>query len=167
VRNETQRLKEGRADFLFSRRALRAAIGWGDTQLKVHLSRLVDLEYLLVHRGGRGQSFVYELLYEKTDGSCFVPGLIDVEDLRTYDSRRSGQDEGRPGVGRPPVGGWSGGGRGEETPPPPAPEAAFLPLVAARFDEALLGGEKEASSYPAAAAKEKSYRPRRYFLRGA
>ena len=29
--------------------------GWSDTQLRVHLERLVDLEYLLVHRGGRGQ----------------------------------------------------------------------------------------------------------------
>ena len=36
--------------------------GWGDTQLRIHLARLVELEYLLVHRGGRGQSFEYELL---------------------------------------------------------------------------------------------------------
>jgi hypothetical protein len=35
---------------------------WGETQLRIHLDRLVALEYLLVHRGGRGQSFVYELL---------------------------------------------------------------------------------------------------------
>ena len=28
---------------------------------KLHLHRLEELEYLLVHRGGRGQSFVYEL----------------------------------------------------------------------------------------------------------
>jgi DNA primase len=166
VTKETERLKKGRADFLFSRRDLRAAAGWGDTQLKVHLSRLVDLEYLLVHRGGRGQSFVYELLYEKTDGSRFVPGLIGIEELRSYDSPRSGQDEGQSGLGRPPVGGWSAPGRTEAAPIPPAPEAAFLPLVAARFDEALLGGEKKVSSYPEA-AKEKSYRPRRYFLRGA
>ena len=26
--------------------------GWGDTQLRVHLGRLVELEYVLVHRGG-------------------------------------------------------------------------------------------------------------------
>ena len=31
---------------------------------KIHLGRLVELEYLLVHRGGRGQSFEYELLYD-------------------------------------------------------------------------------------------------------
>jgi DNA primase len=34
---------------------------WGHTQLKVHLHRLEEFEYLIVHRGGRGQSFVYEL----------------------------------------------------------------------------------------------------------
>jgi hypothetical protein len=169
VTKEAERLKKGRAEFLFSRRDLRAAAGWGDSQLKVHLARLVDLEYLLIHRGGRGQSFVYELLYEGQgkDGSRFVPGLIGIEELRTYDSRRPGQDEGQAGFGRPPVGGWSAPGRTEETPIPPAPEAAFLPLVAARFDEALPGGNGKVSSYPAEAAKEKSYRPRRYFLRGA
>jgi DNA primase catalytic core len=166
VTKETERLKKGRADFLFSRRDLRAAAGWGDTQLKVHLARLVDLEYLLIHRGGRGQSFVYELLYEKTDGSRFVPGLIGIEELCSYDTRRSGQNEEQSGLGRPPVGGWSAPGRTEAAPIPPAPEAAFLPLVAARFDEALLGGNGKVSSYPEA-AKEKSYRPRRYFLRGA
>ena len=28
----------------------------GDTQLRVHLGRLEELEYLLVHLGGRGQA---------------------------------------------------------------------------------------------------------------
>ena len=156
------------SDFRFSRRDVRARTGWGDTQLKIHLNRLVELEYVLVHRGGRGQSVVFELLYEGQgkDGSRFVPGLVDVQSLG-YDAERAGQNEERSGVGRPPVGGWSAPGRGEETSLPPAPEAAFLPLVAARFDEALLGGDAKVSSYPAQAAKEKSFRPRRYFLRGA
>ena len=35
----------------FSRREVRELTGWGDTQLKVHLARLAELEYLLVHRG--------------------------------------------------------------------------------------------------------------------
>ena len=34
---------------------LRALTGWGDTQLKVHLARLAELEYLLVHRVKTGQ----------------------------------------------------------------------------------------------------------------
>ena len=61
---ECERLQMERGDFRFSRRDVRAYTGWGDTQLKVHLHRLEELEYLLVHRGGRGQSFVYELLFD-------------------------------------------------------------------------------------------------------
>ena len=57
-----------RSDFRFSRRDVRAFTEWGDTQLKTHLHRLEELEYLLVHHGGRGQSFVYELLFERQDG---------------------------------------------------------------------------------------------------
>jgi hypothetical protein len=34
----------------FTRRQLREALGFGDTQLKVHLARLVDLELLVLHR---------------------------------------------------------------------------------------------------------------------
>jgi DNA primase len=46
----------------FTRRELREVTKWGDTQLKIHLARLVELEYLLLHRGGRGLTFEYELL---------------------------------------------------------------------------------------------------------
>ncbi|WP_243047372.1 hypothetical protein [Dyella sp. RRB7] len=68
-----------RSDVRFSRREVREATAWGDTQLRVHLDRLVAMEYLLVHRGSRGQSFVYELLYDG-DGSAapYLSGLIDV-----------------------------------------------------------------------------------------
>ena len=61
VRGECQRLKVERNDFRFSRRDVRAHTGWGHTQLKTHLQRLEEMEYLIVHRGGRGQTFVYEL----------------------------------------------------------------------------------------------------------
>lgn len=73
-----------RSDYHFSRRDVRRYTGWGHSQLCLHLDRLVALEYLLVHRGGRGQSFVYELLYqgEGKDGSRFVLGLMDVEKLQ-------------------------------------------------------------------------------------
>ncbi|MEB0015307.1 hypothetical protein QN416_27340, partial [Glaciimonas sp. Cout2] len=48
-----------------------------------HLERLVQMEYLLVHRGQRGQSFEYELLYDGagSDAQAFVPGLIDLASL--------------------------------------------------------------------------------------
>ncbi len=109
-----------RCDFRFSRRDVRAATGWGDTQLKLHLHRLEELEYLLVHRGGRGQSFVYELLFDRqgADGRPWLPGLIDVEKLRTcnYDGNRSALEAEKSGASRPQVGGMSGDGRSEPTP---------------------------------------------------
>jgi DNA primase catalytic core len=76
--------KQERPDVLFSRRELREFIGWGDTQLRVHLERLVSLEYLITHRGSVGQTFVYELVYDGAgkDGGRFLPGLLDVERLR-------------------------------------------------------------------------------------
>jgi DNA primase len=106
-----------RAQHRFSRRRVREHTRWGDTQLKVHLARLVELEYLLVHRGGRGQSFEYELLYDGAahPESPHLSGLIDVEALRReYDAERSGSTAAQSPLGRGEVGGQSGAGqRGE------------------------------------------------------
>jgi hypothetical protein len=63
VSSECERLAIDRSEYHFTRRHAREVTCWGETQLRIHLDRLVALEYLLVHRGGRGQSFVYELLY--------------------------------------------------------------------------------------------------------
>jgi len=83
VTAESERLGVERADYRFSRRAVRERTGWSYEQLRVHLGRLVELEYLLVHRGTRGQSFVYELCYDGRgkDGSSFLGGLIEVSEL--------------------------------------------------------------------------------------
>jgi len=100
----------------FTRRDVREHTGWGNTQLKVHLHRLEEMEYLLVHRGGRGQSFVYELVYdgEGEDGEAFLMGLTDPDTLtaeyhlpsRSDASQcdRSGSDEQKSGSGRCQVG---------------------------------------------------------------
>jgi DNA primase catalytic core len=84
VTAECKRQKMERSDYRFSRRDVREATGWGDTQLKIHLHRLEELEYLLVHRGGRGQSIVYELMFTRPadGGKPVLGGLIDVEKLR-------------------------------------------------------------------------------------
>jgi len=76
-----------RSDYHFSRRDVRAYTGWGDTQLKVHIKRLENMEYLLIHRGGRGRQFVYELLYnsEGQNGDQFLMGLIDVNKLKKHE----------------------------------------------------------------------------------
>ena len=81
----------------FTRRVLRERLGWGDTQLKVHLARLVSLELVWVHRGPHGAS-LYELAWDgdsQDDGAPHLAGLIDPDQLDTsephvYDADRSG-----------------------------------------------------------------------------
>mgnify|MGYP003379911939 CR=1 FL=1 len=68
---------------------------------------------------GRGQAFVYELLYDGQggDGRAFVTGLIEVAALQHgYDAARSGSEALQSGSGRPAAGGQSGTGRGTESP---------------------------------------------------
>lgn len=97
-----------RGDLRFSQKSVRECTSWPDYQIKLHMRKLVEMEYLLVHRGGRGQSFVYELLYDGKgkDGALFLSNLIDVEQFRTYDSDRdsaiadresAGTHQGQPG----------------------------------------------------------------------
>jgi hypothetical protein len=100
-----------RAQHRFSRRQVREYTRWGDTQLKTHLARLTELEYLLVHRGGRGQSFEYELLFdgETNTDAPHASGLIDIDTLaRDYDAERSGCDAPQSESGRSSVGTLSG-----------------------------------------------------------
>lgn len=66
VTRECKRRQIERSELRFSRRTIREVTGWSETQIRIHLDRLVMFEYLLVHRGGRGQSFVYELVYERS-----------------------------------------------------------------------------------------------------
>jgi DNA primase len=73
-----------RQDFRFSRRQVREHTGWTYDQVRVHVDRLVELEYVLTHKGSRGQSFEYELLYDGQgkNGAPFLTGLLDVEAIR-------------------------------------------------------------------------------------
>jgi hypothetical protein len=100
VRGECARLKIERGVFRFSRKDVRGWSAWGDTVLKKHLARLEQMEYLLVHRGGRGQSFVYELLFERGDSAAKLrlPGLIDVYDLEKSPLETEKARPGRPHV---------------------------------------------------------------------
>jgi len=118
VIERSQALAIEKNDVHFSRKELRDHTGISDTQLRLHLGRLVELEYILVHRGGRGQSFVYELLYdgEGKDGSAFLLGLIDISQLKqekntpTTQSSRGKTGE-IAGSTRPQRGGDAGGAR--------------------------------------------------------
>lgn len=101
-------------EFRFTRAQVRALTGWGDTQAKLHLSRLAELEYILIHRVKQAQAYEYELLYdgEGDAGTPFVLGLSGLN--HSYDGARSGVNADQSGPGRPPVGGQSRGGRTDE-----------------------------------------------------
>jgi hypothetical protein len=79
--------------------------------VRTHLDKLVELEYVLVHRGTRGQSFVYELLYdgEGKDGTPFLQGLFEVQPAAGccgYDEKNEhgkGQFELQKGKFEPPL----------------------------------------------------------------
>jgi DNA primase catalytic core len=115
-----ERQKIEREDFRFSRKDVRRFTKWSDSQLKRHLSRLEELEYLLVHHGGRGQSMVYELVFERRDDSekSVLPGLIEIKKLSgySYDTKKSGLGGEKSGSSLAQVRGVSGGGTGEESP---------------------------------------------------
>jgi DNA primase len=126
VKKECERLRVERADYRLSRRQICEYTGWSMTQVRLHLERLVEHEYVLVHRGSRGLSFVYELLYngEGKNGGPFLMGLIDINQLinintqkaaNTYnhDKKLAGVNEelagSKRGQNAPKTGGWRGG----------------------------------------------------------
>lgn len=131
---ERERGQDGGQSEGWRRRDLRAATGWSDTALKVHLGRLVELEYVLTRRDpAQLNGLVYELLFDGDAGSGrpHLSGLLDVEALRAaatlgdrsgQNAGRSGSDGDRSGVGQPSVGGQSGVGRGDAFPSENAPE---------------------------------------------
>jgi hypothetical protein len=128
---------------------VREALGWGDTQLKVHLGRLTEFEYARVQRGRDG-GFEYTLLFEGADGGRFLPGLADVAALHHYDETRSGFEAARSGASRPPVGPQSGPGRGAESSELPSGLIALAAVGAGEARNALLAAERETPSYPQA-----------------
>ena len=94
----------------FSRKELRDLCGWSLTQVRVHLERLVELEYLAVRHGRLGSQFVYEILFDLDVPEAVAHvGLLDVGQLRRNLA----------GL-KPGVAGQNGHlAGGDETPPPP------------------------------------------------
>jgi len=140
-----------RGEVRFSRRELREATTIGDTQLRLHLDRLANLEYLLVHRGARGASFVYELVYDGAgqDGKPFVPGLIDVEALRATatTANLAGVKGEFTGSTRGQSGPNAGGSRGEPSPQDPAPARRFDESASETAKTHIKGGQGKHPSY--------------------
>lgn len=62
VKTECERSEIEIDKYRFTRRTVREYTKWGDTQLRQHLRRLEEMEYLIVRRGGnQGQLVVYQL----------------------------------------------------------------------------------------------------------
>lgn len=156
VQQQCQQQKIEQSDYRFKRSEVREWSQWGYTQLRVHLDRLVDMEYLLVHRGGRGQSFVYELLYqgEGDTGSAFLMGLLDPSELKSTTHNNTTTTSSRGSAGefagssRPQNGGMAGASRGVEIAKNPD-KTSLKPTATAKVPE---------NAHPASVKPSGSYR---------
>lgn len=91
----------------FTRKDVRDATGWSDTQLRVHLARLADLEYLTAYRDGAGGRFLYELIFDgQGEGGPHLSGLIDATTM-TKSRVEEAQVAGHSRPDRGPVAGGS------------------------------------------------------------
>jgi len=132
----------------FTRRELRACAGISDTQLGIHLERLVRFEYLIAHAGRRGQSFVYELVFDGDVSATAprLPGLIEVGALAaasgavptsTTTTQFTGVEAKFSGSKRRQNGAIPAALRAAET-PPNARADAVLPLLVAESETTAL-----------------------------
>lgn len=84
VNQQSRESKLSRNLVRFTQRQLREYFGWTDHQIRHHLKRLTELEYVLAHRTGHGNGREYELLYDGQgrDGESFLLGLADPAKLK-------------------------------------------------------------------------------------
>jgi DNA primase catalytic core len=131
VTAECRKQQIDRTDFRFSRRQVREHTGWSATQVRIHMERLQEMEYLVTHRGGRGQSFVYELAFEASDNGSKpqLPGLIHVYDTNLTELKPQLTDSKRGQNG----GVTAGGGVRK-----PAPVLSLKPILAENRKNARL-----------------------------
>jgi hypothetical protein len=117
-----------KAASIFSRRELRDLCGWSLTQVRVHLERLVELEYLAVRHGRLGSQFVYEVLFDldAPDAVAHV-GLLDVAKLKEGGTHHYTANLAGFGLGVAARNGHLAGD--DETLPPPVPANADRVLV--------------------------------------
>ena len=125
----------------FSQRDVREKTRWSQMQVKRHLAKLAELEYVIIHDGGRGQQWRYELIYrgEGEESERFMLGLIDTASLQD-DGNRGGQNSDRGISGAAQGHDRGGGGSPLENAPEPLKQRAL-----------------NGSAVPAAAGKEAAH----------
>ncbi|MBL0163319.1 MAG: hypothetical protein IPP82_06660 [Xanthomonadales bacterium] len=120
-------LSISRAAVPFTRRHVRAVLGLSDTQLRVHLDRLVQLDYVAQHGGKPGQRFTYSLLFDGDTHSDVpqVMGLSEAGESATSRGKTAtsrGSEPNLAGASRPVRGGVAGRLRGGQVPLKPKPD---------------------------------------------
>ena len=130
----TQATAQGiaRAAVQFTRRHVRVVLGLSDTQLRVHLDRLVTLDYVALHGGKPGQRFAYSLLFDG-DARSDAPQVMGLSEatLRGHPPDLAEETANLAGSARPARGGAARRMRGGQIPLAPTPDAA-LPATTAR-----------------------------------
>jgi hypothetical protein len=150
------------SDIRFSRAEVRRHAGLSDTQCRLHLDRLTSLEYLLTHRGRRGQSFEYELLFdgEVTESAPHLAGLIEVDTLRSGGMTASSRGEAAHFAG--PTRGQSGPDAAPSRPieSPATPGIALVPADTGEDmpESRLLWVNGNSRSYPHAGGRQAAVR---------
>jgi hypothetical protein len=125
----------------FTRRTVRGVLGLSDTQLRVHLERLVQLDYVALHGGKPGQRFAYSLLFDGDAGSDApqAMGLNDAASVQTSRGKNAtsrGSEPNLAGGSRPGRGGVAGRLRGGKVPLKPRSDTASSDLPAANPENA-------------------------------
>jgi hypothetical protein len=121
----------------FTRRTVRGHLGLSDTQLRVHLERLVQLEYVRMHTGQNGSLYTYSMAFEGQSESD-APQLMGlaspdtVPTLRGKTATLRGQTPDLAGTLRPPCGDLAAPSRSTESDKNPrkiALDAAIPPVA--------------------------------------
>jgi hypothetical protein len=73
-----------RQQLRFSQRELREALSYSDRSLRRQLSRLVQLEYVVMHRTGLSNRRLYQLLYD-SESQQAAPWLLGLDELVSGD----------------------------------------------------------------------------------
>ena len=142
-----------RAAVRFTRRTVRGVLGLSDTQLRVHLERLVTLEYVRLHSGQNGSLYTYSLLFDGRAGddapqlmglggsvpetgtgpveTPAAPPAVPTPTLRGPAATLRGTEADPAGRLRPAGGGPAAPARGGATPRKASPSAGSRPMRSA------------------------------------
>ena len=92
VTDQAQQQDVPREAVRFTQRQLRETLCWSDRSLRRQLSRLVELEYVLVYRTRRGNQRAYQLLYDANQAGAagWQLGLFPIQEPRCRTATPSG-----------------------------------------------------------------------------